>query len=114
MFFNCQDMCQHFATLFDFFYFQSNKTAEYLLFFRQYYILRKLILERTLSMDNNKWSIGEGGELPIGFGLNLSANERAMAKFSNMSDTEKQKIVNESRMVHSKEEMEEFVNRLSD
>lgn len=64
-------------------------------------------------MDHNKWSIGEGGELPIGFGLNLSANEKAMAVFSSMSEAEKQRVVDASSKVQSKKEMENFVNRLA-
>ena len=64
--------------------------------------------------DNNKWSIGLGGELPIGFGLNLAANQNAMTAFASMSDDEKQKVVDESRMQHSKADMEKFVNRLGE
>lgn len=36
----------------------------------------------------NKWNIGQGGEIPIGFGLSLAANEKSMEAFSRMSDEE--------------------------
>ncbi|MDD2958796.1 MAG: hypothetical protein PHE06_10940 [Lachnospiraceae bacterium] len=62
--------------------------------------------------EMNKWSVGEGGELPIGFGLNLAANEKAMEAFSGMSETEKETVVEESRKQKTKEEMEQFVNRI--
>lgn len=65
-------------------------------------------------MDKDKWSIGEGGELPIGFGLNLSTNAEAMKVFSNMTDQEKQRIVEESKHQHSKSDMERFVNKLGE
>ena len=30
----------------------------------------------------NKWNIGQGSDLPIGFGLSLAANERSMEAFA--------------------------------
>lgn len=62
----------------------------------------------------NKWNIGLGGEMPIGFGLSLAANEKSMEAFSNMSEAEKEATVNHSRQIHSKAEMEQFVNSLGD
>lgn len=41
----------------------------------------------------NKWNIGQGGELPIGFGLSLAANEKSMEAFAEMSDARKQETV---------------------
>ena len=32
---------------------------------------------------DNQWNIGQGGDLPIGFGLSLAANEKAMERFVN-------------------------------
>lgn len=61
---------------------------------------------------DNKWNIGLGGELPIGFGLSLAANEKSMEAFANMSEAEKESTVNKSRQIHSKTEMEQFVNSL--
>ena len=58
------------------------------------------------------WSIGEGGDLPIGFGLSLAANTAAMDAFAAMSDAEKERVVEQSRQMHSKQEMERFVNGL--
>ncbi|MDD3340150.1 MAG: hypothetical protein PHS82_14990 [Lachnospiraceae bacterium] len=62
--------------------------------------------------DEDKWSIGEGGELPIGFGLNLAANGKAMKAFAEMSDGEKEQVVEESRKQQKPEDMEKFVNHL--
>lgn len=61
---------------------------------------------------DKKWSVGEGGDLPIGFGLSLAANAAAMDAFAGMSDAEKERVVEESRRMHSKQEMERFVNGL--
>ncbi|MDD3416255.1 MAG: hypothetical protein PHY47_20025 [Lachnospiraceae bacterium] len=64
--------------------------------------------------EKNKWSVGQGGELPIGFGLNLAANEKAMERFSKMSDEEKERIVEESQRQNTREKMEHFVDRLGE
>lgn len=63
-------------------------------------------------MIENKWNIGQGGDLPIGFGLSLAANEKSMEAFSNMSDAEKTAVVEKSRQMQSRAEMEQFVNSL--
>ena len=61
---------------------------------------------------DNKWNIGEGGEMPIGFGLSLAANDKSMEAFSNMSELEKTAVVEKSRHMHSGEDMEQFVDDL--
>ncbi|MCI6888089.1 MAG: hypothetical protein MR868_12740 [Lachnospiraceae bacterium] len=63
---------------------------------------------------DNKWNIGQGGDLPIGFGLSLAANEKAMEAFSNMSDSMKEAAVEKSRHMHSREAMEQYVNSLGE
>lgn len=63
---------------------------------------------------DNKWNIGQGGNLPIGFGLSLAANTKSMQIFANMSDEEKTKVVQQSRQMQTREEMEKFVNKLSE
>lgn len=35
---------------------------------------------------SEKWNIGEGGDMPIGFGLSLAANAKSMEAFAKMSD----------------------------
>ena len=42
-----------------------------------------------LSGQSNRWNIGAGGDLPIGFGLSLAANEKSMAAFAEMSDEQR-------------------------
>ena len=62
--------------------------------------------------NDNEWSIGLGGKLPIGFGLELAANAQAMKAFAEMSDDQKQKVVEESRQMHTKNDMISFVTYL--
>lgn len=62
----------------------------------------------------NKWNIGQGGELPIGFGLFLAANEKSMEAFAEMSDARKQETVEKSRQMSTREEMEQYVNELGE
>ena len=70
-------------------------------------------MNRGFYMEN-KWDIGLGGELPIGFALSLAANEKSMETFSEMSDMEKAETVEASRKMNSRDEMEEFVNKIGE
>lgn len=63
---------------------------------------------------DNKWNIGEGGEMPIGFGLSLAANAKSMEAFANMSDAEKSATVEKSRQMHTRADMENFVNSIGE
>ena len=65
-----------------------------------------------LSGQNNRWNIGAGGDMPIGFGLSLAANEKSMEAFANMSEEEKAATVEKSRKQHTRADMERFVNSL--
>lgn len=65
------------------------------------------------NMDN-KWNIGEGGDMPIGFGLSLAANAKSMEAFANMTDAEKEETVEKSRQMHTRTDMEQFVNSLGE
>ena len=67
-----------------------------------------------LSGQSNRWNIGAGGDLPIGFGLSLAANEKAMAAFAGMNDEQKQATVEKSRTMHTRMDMENFVNSLGE
>lgn len=64
--------------------------------------------------SENKWNIGQGGDMPIGFGLSLAANAKAMDAFSKMSDAQKSAVVEQSRQMRSRADMESFVNKLSE
>lgn len=66
-------------------------------------------------MENeNKWNIGQGGDMPIGFGLSLAANAKSMEAFANMTDAEKQAAVEKSRQMHSRADMERYVDSLGE
>ncbi len=63
---------------------------------------------------DSKWNIGLGGDMPIGFGLSLAANAKSMEVFAKMSDTEKEAVVERSRQMHTKADMEKLVNSLGE
>ena len=63
---------------------------------------------------DNRWNIGEGGDMPIGFGLSLEANEKSMEAFAKMSDAEKEEAVEKSRHMQTRADMEQFVNSLGE
>lgn len=53
------------------------------------------------------------GDVPLGFGMALAQNTDAMQYFSNLSDEQKQAVINGTHQIQSKAEMQEYVNHLS-
>lgn len=52
--------------------------------------------------------------MPLGLGMALAQNEKALESFANLSDSEKQNIINRTRTVTSKKEMQQLVASISD
>ena len=50
--------------------------------------------------------------IPQGFGMALTRNVKAMNNFSNLNNDEKNKIIELTRSVRSKSEMDRIVNKL--
>lgn len=65
-----------------------------------------------MSDHEDKYSISN--EMPIGFGLSLAADEKAMSAFANMSDVQKQAAIDQSRQQHSKQDMEAYVHEIGE
>ena len=65
-----------------------------------------------LRNTESKWNIGMGGDMPIGFGLSLAMNNKSMEAFAKMSDADKEATVEKSRQMHTREDMQKFVNSL--
>ena len=53
-------------------------------------------------------------DLPIGFGIALAQNETAMKQFESLSSTQKEAVINKTRKINTKNEMQLFVNYLSE
>ena len=51
--------------------------------------------------------------IPLGFGMALAENSDAMEVFSRLSDDQKNVIINGTQNIHSKQEMREYVSRLT-
>lgn len=51
-------------------------------------------------------------EMPIGLGMALAQNQKAMEKFALLNEDEKQKIINGTHSVSSKEEMHQYVENI--
>lgn len=63
--------------------------------------------------------IGIGGippfdGVPLGFGMALAMNERALSGYAKMTEAEKEELINRSKDAKSKEEMERIVNSITD
>lgn len=54
----------------------------------------------------------EKKEMPVGLGMALAMNPEAMQKFSLLSETKKQEIINGTHNVSSKEEMKQYVENI--
>ncbi len=52
-------------------------------------------------------------EVPIGFGMQLAQNMNAMTYFASLDEQKKQEVVEQTKNIRSKEEMEQFVSSLS-
>ncbi len=52
-------------------------------------------------------------DMPMGFAFQLSMNEKAMEKFSGMTETEKKQVLDAARNVTSKEQMKGIVSDLA-
>jgi len=62
------------------------------------------------SFLNNNFVNGSG--IPLGLGMALAQNNKAMAKFSGLNEDERQGIIDRTHDINSKEEMREFVDSL--
>ncbi len=51
-------------------------------------------------------------EMPIGFSMALALNLDAMQKFAMLNEAQKQKIIDGTHTIKSKEEMHRYVNNL--
>ena len=53
-------------------------------------------------------------DLPLGFGMALAQNETAMKQFESLNENQKLSVINKTRKINSKHEMQSFVNCLSE
>lgn len=55
-----------------------------------------------------------GPEIPMGLGMALAQNAPAMNRFSALPDDQKQRIIEHTHQIQSKEQMQQFVQKLAD
>ncbi len=63
-------------------------------------------------MDTNNYTNGDG--IPLGFGMALAQNAKAMEYFSSLSESERQSIIAKIHNINSKSEMQSFVAKLAE
>ena len=51
-------------------------------------------------------------DLPLGFGMALAQNEKAMQYFSSLPEEKRVEIVDHTHQIHSRKEMHEYVSHL--
>lgn len=53
-----------------------------------------------------------GPEIPMGLGMALAQNDKAMERFTSLSPEERRKIIDHTHDIHSKQEMRQYVDNL--
>lgn len=53
-------------------------------------------------------------EVPLGFGMSLAMNQKALTGYAKMTEAEKEELINRSRDAKSKSEMERIINSIAD
>lgn len=53
-------------------------------------------------------------EMPLGFGMALSQNSEALQKFALLGDAAKEEIIKGAHFVHSKEEMQKYIEDIAE
>lgn len=51
--------------------------------------------------------------LPLGFGMALTMNERAMTRYAGLTEAQKEELIMRAKDANSKEEMERIVNSIA-
>lgn len=64
-----------------------------------------------MKKQTNKSSVAS--ELPLGLGMAFAQNPAAMARFTAMSETERQAVIDAAHGVQSKKEMNALVQKLT-
>lgn len=72
-----------------------------------------LWMKQTLGIDRERSKYMDYEHIPVGLGLSLAMNERAMHRYANMTEAEKEKTIAMSREVKSKREMDRIVHSLA-
>lgn len=52
-------------------------------------------------------------EMPEGLGFTMAMNERAMVNFARMTAEQRRKVITESRLAQSKDDMSQLVDRIA-
>lgn len=60
-----------------------------------------------------KMNILNNDEIPVGLSMALAKDLKAMERFGNMAEQERQEIISRSRNVSSKQEMQSLVSELN-
>ena len=63
-------------------------------------------------MEHKNYTNGDG--IPLGFGMALAQNKKAMDYFSTLSESERQEIITGTHGISSKNEMQAYVMKLAE
>lgn len=52
-------------------------------------------------------------EMPEGLGFSMAMNEKAMTNFGKMTEEQRRKVITESKLANTKDEMSQLVDRIA-
>ena len=70
--------------------------------------------ENFMKEDYEKANTVDKAEIPLGFGMALAQNLKAMERFSAMSKKEQSEIIERTSRIKSKEEMRAFTDHIAE
>lgn len=54
----------------------------------------------------------DAGEVPVGFGMALAMNPRALSAYSALSDAQRQSVLDRAHHARSRDEMQQIINEI--
>ena len=75
--------------------------------------MRQRRITKTANSGENFMNEQTKNELPLGFGMALAMDERAMEAFTRLGETERSRVLTEARNARSKREMQTIVSRIA-
>ena len=68
-------------------------------------------MKGAVTMDKRNFSNGQ--DIPLGLGMAMAQNPKAMEYFSKLDSNGKQRIINATHSIHSREQMHSFVDNMA-
>ena len=65
-----------------------------------------------IPLDSNMKNYVNGPEIPMGLGMAMAKNEKAMEYFARLSEDEKKRVISDTSKIKSKKQMQAFADSM--